>query len=103
MILWGLKWLDDEAKKRFDQAFAQLNQTKQQAVCDDICGASEPPASLKKAASFFRRFRALAASAYYATEAGWKAIGYVGNVAQATFDGPPPEVLAKLGVEQTVK
>lgn len=103
VLLPGLQWLDDESKKRFGQPFAQLSEPKQHAICDDICGASEPPASLRKAASFFRRFRTLAASAYYATEAGWKAIGYVGNVARATFDGPPPEVLAKLGVEQTVK
>ena len=48
------------------------------------------------------KFRALAASAYYGTEAGWKAIGYVGNVPLASFDGPPKEVLEKLGVEQTV-
>ena len=57
----------------------------------------------KKGAAFFSKFRSLAASAYYGTDAGWKAIGYVGNISLATFDGPPPEVLAQLGVEQTVK
>ena len=60
-------------------------------------------AEFKKAAAFFSKFRSLAASAYYGTEAGWKALGYVGNVSLVTFDGPPPEVLAMLGVEQTVK
>ena len=41
-------------------------------------------------------------AAAYATPAGWEAIGYVGNVALPKFDGPPAEVLAKLGVTQTV-
>ena len=54
-------------------------------------------------ASFFSRFRSLAAGAYYGTPEGWKAIGYIGNIPLPSFDGPPPEVLAKLGVEQTVK
>jgi len=54
-----------------------------------------------KAAHFFSRFRA--APAYYATPQGWKAIGYVGNVQLPPFDGRPPEVLAKLGVTQTVQ
>ena len=52
---------------------------------------------------FFARFRGLAAGAYFATPPGWKAIGYVGNIPLASFAGPPPEVLARLGVEQTVK
>jgi hypothetical protein len=42
------------------------------------------------------------AGAYYATPAGWKAIGYVGNTPLTSFDGPPAEVLEKLGVTQTV-
>ena len=56
----------------------------------------------RKAAEFFNRFRSLCAAAYYATPPGWEAIGYVGNVALAKFDGPPPEVLERLGVTQTV-
>ena len=64
---------------------------------------ADAAARFKKAAEFFVRFRTLAASAYYSTEAGWKALGYVGNVAMTSFDGPPPEVLTKLGIEQTVK
>ena len=40
--------------------------------------------------------------AYYGTPAGWKAIGYVGNTPLASFDGPPQEVLDRVGVQQTV-
>lgn len=103
VVLPGLQWLEDESQKRFAKGFAALNEIEKRAIADDICWAAEAKPEFKKAAAFFTKFRTLAASAYYGTEAGWKAIGYVGNTPLASFEGPPPEVLAKVGVEQTVK
>jgi hypothetical protein len=103
IVLPGLAWLDEESKRRYGKEFSKLSVEQQTAIANDICWAAEAKSDFKKAASFFNRFRALAASAYYGTEAGWKAIGYVGNTPMISFDGPPPEVLARLGVEQTVK
>ncbi|MDB6138051.1 MAG: gluconate 2-dehydrogenase subunit 3 family protein [Verrucomicrobiaceae bacterium] len=102
-LLPGLQWLEDESKKRFQATFATLSEAQKHAICDDICGAGVVKPEFKKGAAFVTKFRTLAASAYYGTDAGWKALGYVGNVSLASFDGPPPEVLAQLGVEQTVK
>ncbi len=55
--------------------------------------------------TFFRRFRALTVGAYYTTEAGFKDIGYTGNVPRTSDPGPSAEVkavlereLAKLGL-----
>ena len=103
VILDGLGWLDAEAGKRFQADFAKLTAVQQAAICDDICDPAKAKPEFRAAAKFFSAFRGLAMGAYYATPEGWKAIGYVGNVASATFEGPPPEVLAKLGLEQTVK
>ena len=80
----------------------RLSRAQQRAICDDICFPPDAKPEFSKAAEFFSRFRSLCAAAYYATPPGWKAIGYVGNVALPTFDGPPEEVLRKLGVTQTV-
>jgi len=102
VVLEGLKWIDAESKKRFEKPFADLDHKQREALCDDICFTKRASKEFAKAASFFSRFRDLCASAYYATPAGWKAIGYVGNVALERFDGPPQEVLDKLGVTQTV-
>ena len=102
-LLPGLQWLDEESGRRFMKPFAELSVAQQHSICDDICGAGEVKAEFKKGAAFFSKFRTLATSAYYGTEAGWKAIGYVGNISLPSFEGPPPEVLAILGVEQTVK
>ena len=106
VILDGLAWLDAESAKRFgggEKSFADLSAEQKHAVCDDICYTGTAKPEFKKAAHFFSRFRSLCAGAYYATPAGWKAIGYVGNVALPSFDGPPPEVLKMLDVVQTVK
>jgi hypothetical protein len=52
---------------------------------------------------FLHDFTSLCMGAYYGTPAGWKAIGYVGNMPLPSFDGPPQHVLDRVGVVQTVK
>jgi len=102
VILDGLAWLETESRNRFAQEFSALTPAQQQAICDDICDTKTARPEFKQAASFFAGFRSIAAGGYFSTPEGWKAIGYVGNVPTASFDGPPKEVLEKLGVEQTV-
>jgi hypothetical protein len=102
IVLEGLAWLDAESAKRFDKPFPELSTQQKHQICDDIAYAETAKPEFKMPAEFFARFRWITAAAYYATPAGWDAIGYVGNVALASFDGPPPEVLQKLGVTQTV-
>ena len=103
VIVEGLAWIDAESQKRFQKTFADLSDEQRENICDDICYSKTAKPEFKKAAQFFSKFRNLCAGAYYATPQGWKAIGYVGNVQLPAFNGPPKEVLAKLGVEQTVK
>lgn len=103
VILGGLTWLNAESENRFGKVFWLLSADQKRAICDDICFVATAKPQFRKAAEFFSRFRSLCASAYYATPEGWKAIGYVGNVPLERFDGPPPELLDKLAVVQTVK
>ena len=103
VVLEGLAWLEAESKRRFGKPFTDLSAQQKHAICDDICFTETARPQFRQAADFFARFRSICAGAYYATPPGWRAIGYVGNEALASFDGPPPEVLEKLGVVQTVK
>lgn len=55
--------------------------------------------------AFWKKFRSLTIGAYYTTEAGFKDIGYIGNVPRTVDPGPSAEVkahvqdaLAKLGL-----
>ena len=103
VILDGLRWIDEESRRMFGKEFHAVSDAERHQICSDIAHAPAAKPELKAAVRFFSRFRALCSAAYFATPEGWKAIGYVGNVPTVTFDGPPPEVLARLGVEQTVQ
>jgi hypothetical protein len=102
IVLEGLAWLETESTKRFNQPFPTLTTDQKHQICNDIAYTQTAKPDFKKPAEFFARFRWITAAAYYATPAGWDAIGYVGNVALPSFEGPPPEVLQKLGVTQTI-
>ena len=95
-ILEGLAWLDRESDKRFGKAFADLTDEQKRNICDDICFVPKAKHKFKTAARFFARFRNLTAGGFYTTPQGWKDVQYIGNVALAKFDGPPPEVLEYL-------
>jgi hypothetical protein len=97
-VLNGFTWLDGEAKHRFEQPFAGLREPQQRAICDSICDASRVPADLKGAARFFSQYRNLTAAGFYTTLAGRKDLKYIGNVALTHFDGPPAELLKRLGL-----
>ncbi|HEY0941391.1 MAG TPA: gluconate 2-dehydrogenase subunit 3 family protein [Steroidobacter sp.] len=97
VILEGLAWLDTESQRRFKNNFSALSEKERTAICDDI-SAAKPADQFTQAAAFFSRYRALTAGGYYTTPVGMKDIGYVGNVALTTFEGPPLEVLKKLGL-----
>lgn len=97
VVVEGLAWLDAESQRRFKNRFSALTEKERAAICDDI-SAAKPAAQLAEAAAFFSRYRALTAGGYYTTPVGMKDLRYVGNVAMTTFEGPPPEVLKRLGL-----
>ncbi|HET9105557.1 MAG TPA: gluconate 2-dehydrogenase subunit 3 family protein [Steroidobacteraceae bacterium] len=97
-VLNGFTWLDEEARRRSGQPFARLRGAEQQAICDSICDASRAAAQLKAPARFFATYRNLTVAAFYTTEAGRKDVQYVGNIPLQHFDGPPLELLKKLGL-----
>ena len=97
-VLNGFAWLDAEAKRRSEQPFAKLHETEQRAICDRVCDASRAPADLRGPAQFFATYRNLTAAGFYTTLAGRKDLQYIGNVAMTHFDGPPVELLKKLGL-----
>lgn len=99
-LLWGLEWLDTQAQRRFARAFADLEEAQITAICGEICHVPRAPAELAPAAEFFAKYRDLTAGGFYTTPAGTRDLQYVGNVPLARFDGPPPEVLRKVGVTQ---
>jgi hypothetical protein len=97
-ILAGFAWLETEAQRRFNRRFADLSTDQMSAIADEICFEPRARPEHKEAARFFATYRNLTAGGYFSTPAGMTEVGYVGNMPLVTFDGPPPEVLRKLGL-----
>ena len=96
-ILAGFTWLDREAQKRFKNDFLELTSEQHAEICDDISGA-QPKPTFENPTAFFRRYRELTAAGFYTTPTGWKDLEYIGNEPLTKFDGPPAEVLKRLGL-----
>ena len=94
----GLTWIDVESGKRFGKRFSAATIAERTQICDDICYVPRAKPDFQAAARFFDQIRDLTASGFYTTDAGMKDLQYVGNVPLAKFDGPPAEVLRKLGL-----
>jgi hypothetical protein len=103
VILDGLAWVAAASQQRFGGAFADATGAQRLALCEEMAPEAPEHADLHVASKFFRRFRNLTASGYFTTPPGMKDLGYVGNRPSATFDGPPPELVAKLGLTDEVK
>jgi len=99
VILEGLAWLEAESARRFGSGFAQLDVPRQREICDDLRYEPEAKPAFRQPARFFARFRDLTAGGFYTTEEGTRDLGYVGNAPSGTFDGPPPDLIRKLGLD----
>jgi hypothetical protein len=102
-VMEGLAWLDAESGRRFGCGFAGATDAQRLALCEDISRGAPEGSELAPASRFFRRFRDLASAGFYTTPAGMRDLGYVGNVPLARFDGPPAELVAKLGLKDEVR
>ncbi len=101
LLRGGLAWLNRAARERFGAVdFPALTETRKHEICDPICYEPQAPAHLKAQARFFDLFRDMTATGFWTTEAGMRDLGYVGNVPLPSFEGPPPEVLERLGLSE---
>jgi hypothetical protein len=103
VILEGLAWLDEESVRRYGRGFADAGAAEKAALCSELAAPAPDASELAPGSRFFRKFRSLVASGFYTTPAGMKDLGYVGNVPLAKFDGPPADLVARLGLADEVK
>ena len=94
VILEGLGWVDQESRRRHSSPFADAPAADRLALCDEMA-RREPYGSPQ---AFFKLFRDLVSGGYFTTPVGMRDLGYVGNVPLPKYEGPPAELLAKLGL-----
>jgi len=94
----GLKWLDDESRRRFGNGFADLADAQRKAILDDIAWPARAPAGMEEGVRFFNFFRDQTASGFWSSKVGVEDLQYMGNTYVAQWNGCPPEALERLGV-----
>ena len=94
----GLAWLDHECEARFAKRFVECADAERTAVLDDIAWPKKAKPEHSQGVAFFNSFRDFTASGFFSSKLGVQDLGYIGNTFVATWNGCPPEALAKLGV-----
>ena len=93
----GIGWVDADCRRRFDKSFVQATAAERAQVLDDIAWPRKARPEMTPGVRFFSTLRDLVAAGFFSSKAGVADLGYMGN-RPAVWNGPPPEVLAKLGL-----
>ncbi|MFN5171104.1 MAG: gluconate 2-dehydrogenase subunit 3 family protein [Cyclobacteriaceae bacterium] len=88
----GLKWLDLQCLKKFNQPFVNCSSQQQIEMVDAIAFPEQAKPEMKQGVAFFNLLRDLTATGFYTSEIGIKDLGYVGNRPNQ-WDGVPQDVL----------
>jgi hypothetical protein len=98
----GLRWLDVESLKRFDNSFTGLTSAQQLEIVEDIAYPGHAKPGMEPGVSFFSLMRNLTASGFYSSKIGIADIGYKGN-SPTIWDGVPDDVLKQYGLSYDEK
>ena len=86
IVQGGLTWLDQESAKRFGRDFTAISDSQRVEMMKAMAAMPD--------FLFFKRLRNLVVASYFSSDAGFKDIGYSGNVALEAFPAPTDDMLA---------
>jgi len=94
----GLKWLDVESLRRYNNDFIHCTPQQQTALLNDIAYPSKAPAAMQPGVAFFNKMRELTAIGFFTSKMGIADLGYKGNT-PGKWNGVPADVLKQYGLE----
>jgi hypothetical protein len=94
----GLRWLDMQSLKRYNNPFKDCTSAQQIEIVDEIAYPAKAKPEMKQGVAFFDRMRSLTASGFFTSKIGIEDLGYVGN-RPYKWEGVPAEVLKQYGLE----
>lgn len=100
-IRGGLVWLDIECGRQFSRDFIGCSAEQQKQILDRVAYPKKAAPEDANGVAFFSQLRNLVVSGFFSSAIGIKDLPYLGNQMVAEWDGCPPEVLAKLGLESS--
>lgn len=101
----GLKWLDMQCLKQFQNPFVNCSAQQQITMVDQIAYPEQAKPEMQQGVAFFNIMRDLTTTGFFTSDIGIKDLGYVGNKPNQ-WDGVPQEVLDQMGLaydEKTLK
>lgn len=98
----GLRWLDVQCMKRYENAFKNCTAKQQMEIVDEIAWPEKAKPEMKQGVAFFNLLRNLVATGFYTSEIGVKDLGYGGN-APNQWNGVPDEILKQYNLSYTEK
>jgi len=98
----GLRWLNLQCYRRYNNAFQDCSTQQQIAMVDEIAYPKKAKPEMKQGVSFFNLIRNLTATGFYTSEIGGKDVGYMGNQPNQ-WNGVPADVLKQYNLAYTDK
>ena len=98
----GLRWLDLQCLKHYNNPFKDCTPAQQIELVDQIAYPKKAKPEMSQGVQFFSLMRNLTATGFYTSEIGVKDVGYAGNQANQ-WNGVPADVLAQYKVAYTEK
>jgi gluconate 2-dehydrogenase gamma chain len=94
----GLKWLDMQCLKNFNNAFVLCSNEQQIEIIDQIAFPELAKPEMQQGVAFFNLMRNLTATGFFTSKIGIKDLGYKGNQPNQ-WDGVPEDVLQQYGMK----
>jgi gluconate 2-dehydrogenase gamma chain len=93
----GLNWINNQARKRFNNNYIQITESQQKEILDAIAYPDIAEQGMQPGVAFFNRFRNFVATGFWTSEIGIQDLQYMGNKVWK-WEGAPQEWLDRLGV-----
>lgn len=94
----GLRWLDMQSLKRYNNSFKNCTQQQQLEMVDAIAYPAKAVPEMKQGVAFFDRMRGLTATGFFTSKMGVEDLGYVGNRPNK-WEGVPADIIKQYGLE----
>lgn len=94
----GLRWLDMQCLRRYQQPFTACTPQQQLALVDDIAYPAKVKPGMEQGVAFFNQMRSLTATGFFTSKMGIADLGYVGNRPNK-WEGVPEEIVRQYGLE----
>lgn len=94
----GLRWLDLQCLKRYNNPFKDCTSQQQLEIVDQIAYPEKATPEMKQGVAFFDRMRSLTATGFFSSKMGVEDLGYVGNKPNR-WEGVPADIIKQYGLE----